>query len=306
MEPAIIVHGGCGYITKESQKPQKLQQLKTAVVNGIRKMKDGGSSLDAVEIAVTVLEDSPLFNAGVGSVLRIDGSIELDALIMEGKDLRAGSVAAVKGVKNPAKLARMVMEKTDHIQLCGEGASLFSRSMGFDEVSDNELRTSRATERLEKFLAEQNVSRGSDTIGAVAIDSSGCIACCTSTGGILGAMKGRVGDTPQIGSGGYSDNLVGGVSTTGDGECIARVTLARLILFHMEQGLTVEQSLKKSLHYMKEKTGCDIGGAIVISSSGVIGKGFISPEMSWASLKGNELRWGFSHSDDFMETLLDR
>ncbi|PIK50246.1 asparaginase-like 1 protein-like protein [Apostichopus japonicus] len=163
--------------------------------------------------------------------------------------------------------------------------------MGLEKVSDEVFKTPKQIRSLEKCLAiKSKQGRGCDTVGAVAIDTNGCIACGTSTGGIIGALPGRVGDVPQIGSGGYADNSIGGVSTTGSGEDIARVVLARLILFHMEQGHTIQKSLEKSLHYMKEKTGTIIGGAIVIDKNGEIGMDFISPEMSWASLRGYDLR----------------
>ncbi|XP_071834780.1 isoaspartyl peptidase/L-asparaginase-like isoform X2 [Apostichopus japonicus] len=291
MDPAIIVHGGCGYITPDDEKLLKEECLKASVIAGLKLMEEGGSSLDAVEVAVTVLEDSPLFNAGVGSALRSDCSVEMDALIMHGKDLKVGSVAAVKGVKNPVKLARLVMEKSEHVQLCGVGASNFSQKMGLEKVSDEVFKTPKQIRSLEKCLAIKSKQGGCDTVGAVAIDTNGCIACGTSTGGIIGALPGRVGDVPQIGSGGYADNSIGGVSTTGSGEDIARVVLARLILFHMEQGHTIQKSLEKSLHYMKEKTGTIIGGAIVIDKNGEIGMDFISPEMSWASLRA-KIHWG--------------
>ncbi|KAJ0066845.1 hypothetical protein NL108_004813, partial [Boleophthalmus pectinirostris] len=175
-----------------------------------------------------------------GSVLTAGGQVEMDALVMDGRDLSSGAVSAVSNIANPVKLARLVMEKTSHVCLTAGGAAAFARQMGVQEVPTESLITEYSRARWRKNQAPganpvecQMGKMG--TVGAVAVDSEGNVACATSTGGILNKMEGRVGDTPCIGPGGYADNSVGAVSTTGHGEAILKVVLARHILYHMEQ-----------------------------------------------------------------------
>uniref|UniRef100_A0A8D0GFH9 Isoaspartyl peptidase/L-asparaginase n=1 Tax=Sphenodon punctatus TaxID=8508 RepID=A0A8D0GFH9_SPHPU len=179
------------------------------------------------------------FPAGHGAVLNADGYVELDAIVMNGKSLAAGAVSCIRNISNPVTFACSVLEKTPHMMITGRGANQFAEKLNIPQVAVEELVTDRAKAEWEQYRApSQDCPWVHDTVGAVAIDCQGNVACATSTGGISNKMAGRVGDTPIIGSGGYADNLVGAVSATGHGESIMKVTLARLILFHMEQGKT--------------------------------------------------------------------
>ncbi|XP_069462325.1 isoaspartyl peptidase/L-asparaginase [Ambystoma mexicanum] len=295
MKPVIVVHGGAGNIS-DKRVPGCRAGVKRAALKGYDILKGGGSALDAVEEAVVVMEDDPHFNAGCGSVLNEKGEIEMDAIIMDGKDLGSGAVSAVRCIANPIKLARLVMEKTDHVCLTDRGASLFAKAQGVEEVPEESLVSEMARERWEKNLkpgsdpvASQIQDRG--TVGAVAIDNSGNVACATSTGGMTNKMVGRVGDTPCIGSGGYADNFVGACSTTGHGEKIMTVTLARIILYHMEQGMSPEEASDTALTYMKTRVR-GLGGVIVVNNSGEWTATFSTNQMSWAAVKDDVLEFG--------------
>uniref|UniRef100_A0A8C6SDR6 Isoaspartyl peptidase/L-asparaginase n=1 Tax=Neogobius melanostomus TaxID=47308 RepID=A0A8C6SDR6_9GOBI len=249
MLPLLVVHGGAGHIPSDRVQDSVLGVC-AAVRAGYSFLTAGGSSVDAVVEAVANMEDNPRFNAGRGSVLTARGDVEMDALVMDGRDLSSGAVSAVKNIANPVQLARLVMDKTSHACLTAGGAAEFARQMGVQEVSTESLITDYSRARWKKNLdpgakpVECQMGK-MGTVGAVAVDAEGNIACATSTGGMLNKMEGRVGDTPCIGSGGYADNSVGAVSTTGHGEAIMKVVLARLILFHMEQvpALRMDQAL---------------------------------------------------------------
>ncbi|XP_048463683.1 isoaspartyl peptidase/L-asparaginase [Rhincodon typus] len=237
--PVIVVHGGCGRYP-EGRKEACLLEVKKAAVHGYRRFHHGGSALDVVEEASVMLENCPLFNAGCGSMLNECGEVEVDAIIMDGKSLDAGAVAAVRNIANPTKLARLVMEQTSHVMLSDRGASRFAKTVGFPEVPMESLITERSRKRWQQNLqaasspVDSQIDHG--TIGAVALDCFGNVACATSTGGLTNTLIGRIGDTPCIGSGSYADNLSGAVSATGKGEAIMKITLARLIVFYLEQG----------------------------------------------------------------------
>ena len=227
----------------------------------------------------------------------------MDAIIMEGKDLRFGAVAGVKSVANPVSLARLVMEKTDHVMLVGAGADKFAREMGIPEVSREELVSDIAKKEWESHTRFNTVvhdcfytSRGGaggtsvglapcghDTVGAVALDLHGNLACATSTGGITMKRVGRVGDVPLVGCGGYCDNGVGGVSCTGHGESIAKATLAQRAVELLRAGLEPQRAVDSALEYMWKRVGGH-GGIILIDKEGRIAKGFTTERMAWASV----------------------
>ena len=287
-----------------------------------------------MEIAVRHLEDNPVFNAGHGSVFNTKGEVEMDALIMDGATLQCGAVGAVRNIGNPVSLARMVMDDTEHVLLVGTGANDFAKKMNVPECDPSELVSAYAKKRWEEFhkyqavtntlfnnptRAEESAARkegkertdcpvqqqGHDTVGAVTIDLQGNIACATSTGGITHKMPGRVGDSPLIGSGGYADNTVGGISTTGHGESIAKVTLATRALFMLQQGgangnsssssspssttqpttapVTPQRALEGALQFMLQRVG-GRGGMILITREGQLAKAFTTERMSWASV----------------------
>ncbi|XP_054655346.1 isoaspartyl peptidase/L-asparaginase isoform X3 [Dunckerocampus dactyliophorus] len=239
MLPVVVVHGGAGSVPRERSDKASSGVCSAAQV-GYVILQRGGSSMDAVVEAVTQMENNPVFNAGCGSVLTNNGEVEMDAIVMDGKTLASGAVSAVRNIANPVQLARLVMDKTSHSCLTAHGANQFARAMDVPEVPQESLITEYSRMRWRKNLAPDanpvECQMGKmGTVGAVAVDLKGNVACATSTGGLLNQMEGRVGDTPCIGCGGYADNQVGAVSTTGHGEAIMKVTLARLILFHMEQ-----------------------------------------------------------------------
>jgi L-asparaginase / beta-aspartyl-peptidase len=257
--PVIIVHGGAGRI-RDDELPQRLDGCKEAALTGWNILQQGGSSLNAAEAAVVVLEDNPLFNAGTGSTLNSLGKIEMDAAIMEGDTLRAGAVAAVQGVKNPIMLARRVMEDGRHVLLAGEGALLFARQIGFPEYPP---------ERLIVEHEKQRWQEKHGTVGCVALDGNGKIGVATSTGGIFNKLPGRVGDSPLLGCGTYA-NQRGGISCTGHGEAIIRIVMAKTALELLENGLDPQSAANAAVSFLAEKTH-STGGLIIVDRQGRIG-----------------------------------
>ena len=257
--PAIIVHGGAGPI-KDDSLAARLAGCKDAALAGWQILTQGGNALDAVEAAVIVLEDNPLFNAGTGSTLNSLGKVEMDAAIMEGDSLRAGGVAVVSGIKNPIRLARRVLEDGRHVMLAGEGALIFARRIGFPECPPESGIVERERKRWESKHG---------TVGCVAIDSSGKLAVATSTGGIFNKLPGRVGDSPLIGCGTYADDY-GAVSCTGHGEAIIRVVLAKSAVDLLKNGLDAQSAAKQAIELLAAKTE-STGGLILIDRHGKIG-----------------------------------
>ncbi|XP_066107814.1 isoaspartyl peptidase/L-asparaginase isoform X1 [Saccopteryx bilineata] len=301
MNPVVVVHGGGASCISSDRKERVRQGVIRAATAGYSILKEGGSAVDAVERAVTVLEDDPEFNAGCGSVLNMNGEVEMDASIMNGKDLSSGAVSAVRCIANPIKLARLVMEKTPHCFLTDQGAAKFAAAMGVPAVPGEQLVTERSVKHLEKEKSERAAQKPGQqeslgTVGAVALDSKGNVAYATSTGGIVNKMVGRVGDSPCVGSGGYADNSIGAVSTTGHGESILKVNLARLALFHVEQGKTLEEAADMSLGYMKSKLK-GLGGIILVSKAGDWAVKWTSTSMPWAAAKDGRLHSGIDLDD---------
>ncbi|XP_053292031.1 isoaspartyl peptidase/L-asparaginase [Pleuronectes platessa] len=308
MSAVIVVHGGAWAI------PDHLAQasvygVKAAARQGFTLLKSGGTAVEAVEAAVRALEDNTAFDAGHGAVLNTDGEVELDAIIMDGKTLACGAVSCVKNIANPVSLARAVMEKTAHVMLTGRGANMFAESIGVATVPTETLVTENERREWEKqknyatgVMEEFNSQWAHDTVGAVAVDAAGNVACATSTGGIRNKMVGRVGDSPIIGSGGYADNHSGAVSCTGHGESILKVTLARLILSHMEQGKSVADASQLSLRYMGERVR-GAGGAIAVSPSGQWAATFTTERMAWAAVEEDVLWFGLDPDQRLKEHL---
>lgn len=257
--PSIIVHGGAGPIRDDSLSA-RLEGCKAAALAGWKILDQGGSATDAAETAVVVLEDNPLFNAGTGSTLNRRGQVEMDAAIMEGQSLRAGSVAAVSGIKNPIKLARRIMEDGRHVMLAGDGALLFARQIGFPECPAESL----IVDHRKKTWRDKH-----GTVGCVAVDSHGGLAVATSTGGIFDKLPGRVGDSPLIGCGTYADGY-GAASCTGDGEAIIRVVLAKSAVDLLKAGADPQTAVEETVALLAARTG-STGGLILIDSQGKIG-----------------------------------
>jgi len=263
--PAIVVHGGAG--ADPSQAPEFRQGVRAAVLAGWRVLAAGGGALDAVEGAVRALEDDPRFNAGRGSVLTRDGTIETDASIMEGDRLQCGAVAALPGiVANPVAVARKVLESRQHVLLVAHGALAFARSVGIPECDPASLVTDRQRKRHAE-LARTPTSPAGGTVGAVALDRSGTIAAATSTGGTPGKLPGRVGDSALIGCGTYADSSLGGVSCTGDGEAIIRVVLGHRALRYLKDADDPDYAAKVAVDLLVEE-GVGQGGLILIDWRG--------------------------------------
>ncbi|CAH0750771.1 unnamed protein product [Diatraea saccharalis] len=223
MKPIIIVHGGAGDIP-DSRVQGKLIGTKAAVIQGYEVLLKSGSALDAVEAAVVAMENDENFNAGYGSVLNLDGEVEMEASIMSGTNLDVGAVTLIKDFPNPISIAHKVLTDSPHSLLGGDGAKRFALAKGFSTVSPESLVSHNARKALQNFLKHGEFGRTEigaqdkadvGTVGAVAVDSNGFVAVATSTGGMSGKAVGRIGDTPQIGSGTYADDNIGGVSTTG-------------------------------------------------------------------------------------------
>jgi L-asparaginase / beta-aspartyl-peptidase len=266
--PTLIVHGGAG--ADPSQAPEFRQGVRAAALAGWAVLSAGGAALDAVEAAVGALEDDPRFNAGRGSVLTRDGTVETDASIMEGDRLQCGAVAALLGVvANPITVARKVLESRRHVLLVGEGALGFSRSVGVPECDPESLITDRQRKRHAE-LARQPILPGGGTVGAVALDRHGTIAAGTSTGGTPGKLPGRVGDSALIGCGTYADSSLGGVSCTGDGEAIIRVVLGHRALRYLKDADDPDYAAKVAVDLLVEEGGGQ-GGLILIDWRGRAG-----------------------------------
>jgi L-asparaginase / beta-aspartyl-peptidase len=273
--PTIIVHGGAGADPAEGRDELR-HGVRAAALAGWRVLAAGGAALDAVESAVRALEDHPRFNAGRGSVLTRDGTIEMDASIMEGDGLACGAVAAVSRIANPITLARRVLETRRHVMLVGDGALAFARSMGIPECDADALVTDRQRRRHAE-LAGRHAKLGG-TVGAVALDRSGTIAAATSTGGTAGKLPGRVGDSALIGCGTYAESSIGGVSCTGDGEAIIRVVLGHRALAYLKDADDPEYAAQVAVDLLVEE-GRGQGGLILLDWRGRAGYAFSTPLM---------------------------
>lgn len=280
----LVIHGGAGSIERENMSADMeaayREKLEEALRTGNRALQAGQSSLDAVIAAITVMEDSPLFNAGHGAVLTSEGTVELDASIMEGKTLKAGAVASVKQAKNPITLARAVMEQSPHVLLAGDGADAFAREIGAQMVPNEYFRTDRRLEQYERYKQrsddtgdaggrlEDLESRKYGTVGAAALDRSGNLAAGTSTGGTSFKRWGRVGDSPIIGAGTYADNATCAISATGTGEYFIRGALAfRISALMQYAGLSLPESAASVIHGTLSGMGGD-GGVIGLDREG--------------------------------------
>jgi beta-aspartyl-peptidase (threonine type) len=284
---ALIAHGGAGGI---SYARRRLRGLKKAVSEGYSILARGGSSLDAVERAAVILEDAPIFNAGTGSYLNLKGDVEMDASIMTG-ELKFGAVGVIRNVKNPITVARMVMEKTDHLLLCGDNAIKFARQMELPyydpKTREKELIWQRRKNEHESRYFKKIWDFGDrfGTIGAVAIDMNGLISVATSSGGINLRMPGRVGDTPIIGAGTYADRN-GGVSTTGHGEEIMRHLLAFRAVTLMSRSRASEAGRRALSH--ATKSGCQCGLVGIDKNTDILCLSN-TKAMSWCYIKNGRM-----------------
>lgn len=281
----LVIHGGAGNITRQNT-PDELKYrnaLDSALIIGERILKNGGSSLDAVEQVVRYLEDCPLFNAGRGAVLTEEGNVELDASIMDGKTLLAGAVAGVTDIKNPITAARAVMEKTPHVMLVKEGASAFAKKVGLEIVPNEYFITKESRERYEKL--KNSDKKG--TVGCVALDKHGNLAAATSTGGMMMKKYGRIGDSPIIGAGTYANNQTCAVSCTGHGEFFIRNSVA----FHVHALMLYKQiSLKEATSFVIDSVLTPqkgTGGIIAVDKNGNYSWSFNTQGMFRAMINSN-------------------
>src|SRR5438067_6379583 len=288
--PAVVVHGGAGTRPDHDPAPY-LAGTREAAEAGLRVLLRGGSALDAAQASVVVLEDDPSFNAGTGACLTAAGDVELDASCMDGTALRAGAVACVKTMKNPILAARRVCDDTPHVLLCGPGAEAFARECGIAEYRNELLITARQRARWQELhaLAQKH---GADavragkigTIGAVAVDANGHVAACASTGGTPYKRPGRVGDTPIIGAGTYADDHEAAASSTGLGEAILKVTMARAACVRVRDGMSPRTAAVAAVGLLKERAHGD-GGIIVAGPDGRLGWAYNTPRMSRAVMR---------------------
>jgi beta-aspartyl-peptidase (threonine type) len=295
---SLAAHGGAGVIERSHLRPEQERAYRDAMARAVEAgasvLRGAGRALDAVEIAVRILEDEPLFNAGRGAVFTAQGRVELDAAVMEGRNLEAGAVAGVTRVKNPISLARAVMERSAHVLLIGEGADAFARDVGLETVEPAYFFTERRWKALERELARQDLSLpprpqgGRDdaaaalahdegkhgTVGVVARDRHGDVAAATSTGGVTAKRWGRVGDSPLIGAGTYASNRSCAVSATGAGEFFIRLAVAKEICALVEhKGLALQAAVDAVVQDQLTALGGD-GGVIAVGQDGAMAWSF--------------------------------
>jgi beta-aspartyl-peptidase (threonine type) len=298
--PVIVVHGGAGTWQPERSQPG-LEGVKRAAKNGFEILEKGGNAVDSVMEAVAVMEDDGAFNAGYGSSLNMEKSVEMEASIMDGKTLQAGATGLLKDIKNPVRLARIVMEKTDHVFVVGEGAEKLARIFNLERRNPiSELRL-KYYEQQKKALLDgkselpklANLVKtcpeifNLETVGAVALDKDGNVAAATSTGGFPLKLPGRIGDSPLIGCGTYADNNAGACSATGVGEIAIRLVLAKTVCNHMENGKTAQEAVELAIKLVNKRILASYNhmGLISIDVHGGIGAAHNSPNMCWAYVK---------------------
>ena len=300
--PVLLIHGGAWAIPADAA-PAHEAGVRNALETGYDILSLGGSALDAVEAAVSVLEDDPTFDAGRGSFLTADGRVQLDALLMDGGRMKAGGVACVERLRNPIQAARLVLEKSPHVYFVGPGAEQFAHSHGMTLIDNADLvldrerqRLARAQERQAAGLADHTftgleddkdpetaiVSQmdSHDTVGAVALDSSGNLASATSTGGTLNKTPGRVGDSSLIGCGCYADNLSAAVSLTGCGEPIMKLVIGKWATDRVSDGTAPEIAAREAISYLYNRLGGH-GGIILLGPDGRFGFAHNTPAMAW-------------------------
>jgi beta-aspartyl-peptidase (threonine type) len=276
-----------------------IRGVNQAIAAGWRILEGGGSALDAVEEAVVIMEDDETFDAGRGSFLNRDGRVQLDALIMDGATLRAGGVGCVEHLRNPVRAARKILSESPHVYFVGEGAEKFAAQHGVVLCENEDLIIPREVERLRQYQAElaqrnakqdgndlfaadsDDVTISHDTVGAVALDRNGNIAAATSTGGTLNKAPGRLGDSSLIGCGCYADNESAAASTTGWGEPIMKLVLAKWTTDRIVAGNLPEWSAQEAMNYLKQRVNGH-GGIIVLNREGHFGIAHNTPRMAWA------------------------
>lgn len=295
--PVLVVHGGAWDIPDDMVEAH-LNGVRNASAAGWRVLEAGGSALDAVEEAVVVLEDDETFDAGRGSFLNRDGKVQLDAFIMDGSTLRGGGVGCVERLRNPVRAARKILSDSPHVYFVAEGAERFAAEHGIALCRNEDLVIPREVERLQAYQAQASKDGNDlfapashdmlshDTVGAVALDRNGNIAASTSTGGTLNKAPGRLGDSSLIGCGCYADNLSAAASTTGWGEPIMKLVLAKWAADRVESGSLPEWVAQEAMNYLKQRLNGH-GGIILLDAQGRFGIAHNTPRMAWA-LRGRQ------------------
>jgi beta-aspartyl-peptidase (threonine type) len=315
-DPTLLVHGGAWAIPADAAAAHE-SGVRRALEAGYAILSLGGSAIDAVEAAVTVLEDDPAFDAGRGSFLTSDGRVQLDALIMDGGRMKAGGVACVEHLRNPIQAARLVLEKSPHVYFVAEGAERFAHAHGMPLIHNAELVLDRERERLLQAQARQSAGLADetfsgqtpddkdpetafkpgfethDTVGAVALDGHGNLAAATSTGGTLNKTPGRVGDSSLIGCGCYADNLAAAVSLTGWGEPIMKLVLGKWATDRVAAGSAPEIAAREAISYLYNRLGGH-GGIILLGPDGRFGLAHNTPAMAWGLATPSGLQTGLS------------
>jgi beta-aspartyl-peptidase (threonine type) len=286
--PVLVVHGGAWAIPDEMVEAH-LNGVRNATAAGWRLLERGGSALDAVEEAVVVMEDDETFDAGRGSFLNRDGKVQLDAFIMDGATLRGGGVGCVERLRNPVRAARKILSDSTHVYFVAEGAERFAEEHGIALCRNEDLIIPREIERLREYQSHMEEHRADlfaptishDTVGAVALDRDGKIAASTSTGGTLNKDPGRLGDSSLIGCGCYADNASAAASTTGWGEPIMKLVLAKWAADRVGSGSLPEWVAKEAMNYLKQRVNGH-GGIILLDAEGHFGIAHNTPRMAWS------------------------
>jgi L-asparaginase / beta-aspartyl-peptidase len=289
VQPILLIHGGAWAMPDDAVAAHE-EGVANALAAGYALLERGASAVDAVEAAVAVMEDDETFDAGRGSFLTQDGRVQMDALLMNGENLRTGGVACVERLRNPIRAARLVLDKSPHVYFVGTGAERFARQHGMALCDNMELVIPREQERLFKAQADElaglpdETFSGSldshDTVGAVALDVHGNIAAGTSTGGTLNKAPGRVGDSSLIGCGCYADNLTAAVSLTGWGEPIMKLVLGKWAVDRVAAGASPDEAAHEAIDYLFNRLGGH-GGIILLGPDGRVGLAHNTPRMAW-------------------------
>ena len=287
-DPVLVIHGGAWAIPDDMVEAH-LNGVRNAMAAGWRVLERGGTALDAVEEAVVIMEDDETFDAGRGSFLNRDGKVQLDALIMDGATLRAGGVGCVERLRNPVRAARKILSDSPHVYFVAEGAERFAAEHGVPLCRNEDLIIPREVERLREFQARATDAKvdlfaptiSHDTVGAVALDGDANIAAATSTGGTLNKAPGRLGDSSLIGCGCYADNQTAAASTTGWGEPIMKLVLAKWAADRVATGSLPEWVAAEAIHYLKDRVSGH-GGMILLDARGRFGIAHNTPRMAWA------------------------
>ena len=297
MKPALIVHGGAGNIPDGAVDDFR-RGVRAGLETGWRILSRGGAAIDAVEAAIVALEEQPALDAGVGSHLNRDGRVQLDAIVMDGMTLKAGAIAAVERIRNPIRLARLVMEKSEHMMLVGAGAEQFAIEHGFPLCDPEELITDSAREEWRRLREKPGATEGRaserrGTVGAVAMDKNGNLVAGTSTGGTRGKHPGRIGDSPLIGCGCYADAKAGGISCTGYGEGIMKIVMAKMAAdllrdprvlppHRKKRGqATIAQAVADACVRILKRRANSMGGLILLDREGRPAAAYSTPRMAY-------------------------